>query len=87
MSASNSSADFPLAVYWQPVSVLGHLTGSCAVPPNDKEELPIVTVTTRLFIGLGANLTPAGFATPQAGCEAALKMLGTLGVKVVKTSP
>ena len=46
-----------------------------------------MTATTRLFIGLGANLTPAGFATPQAGCEAALHMLGTLGVKIVKTSP
>lgn len=46
-----------------------------------------MTATTRLFIGLGANLTPAGFTTPQAGCEAALKMLGTLGVKIVKTSP
>ena len=34
-----------------------------------------MTVTTRLFIGLGANLTPDGFATPQAGCEAAMVML------------
>ena len=46
-----------------------------------------MTATTRLFIGLGANLVPAGFTTLQAGCEAALKMLGTLGVKIVKTSP
>ena len=46
-----------------------------------------MTATTRLFIGLGANLIPAGIATRQAGCDAALKMLGTLGVKIVKTSP
>lgn len=43
--------------------------------------------TTRLFIGLGANLTPQGFATRQAGVEAALKMLAKLGVKTVKMSP
>jgi 2-amino-4-hydroxy-6-hydroxymethyldihydropteridine diphosphokinase len=75
-----------MAVYRQSVSVHGQFGGSCTVPLNDKEELTIVTATTRLFIGLGANLTPAGFTTPQAGCEAALKMLGTLGVKIVKTS-
>ena len=41
---------------------------------------------TRLFIGLGANLTPDGFATPQAGCEAAMVMLGDLGVNVTRMS-
>ena len=46
-----------------------------------KKDGLIVTSTTRLFIGLGANLTPDGFATPQAGCEAAMVMLGDLGVK------
>ncbi len=45
-----------------------------------------MTNTTRLFIGLGANLTPDGFATPQAGCEAAMVMLGDLGVNVIKMS-
>ena len=46
----------------------------------------LVVTTTRLFIGLGANLTPDGFATPQAGCEAAMVMLGDLGVNVVRMS-
>ena len=45
-----------------------------------------MTATTRLFIGLGANLTPDGFATPQAGCEAAMVMLGDLGVDVIRMS-
>jgi len=46
-----------------------------------------VTAATRLFIGLGANLRPDGFATPQAGCEAALAMLDQLGVTFVALSP
>jgi 2-amino-4-hydroxy-6-hydroxymethyldihydropteridine diphosphokinase len=66
--------------------VIGQVTASCAAAQNYQKEQLIVTATTRLFIGLGANLTPAGFDTPQAGCEAALKMLGNLGVKIVKTS-
>ena len=41
---------------------------------------------TRLFIGLGANLTPKGFATPLAGCEAAVVMLSDLGVTVTRVS-
>ena len=41
---------------------------------------------TRLFVGLGANLTPAGFATPQAGCEAAMLMLSDLGVNIIRVS-
>ena len=45
-----------------------------------------MTSITRLFIGLGANLTPHGYATPQAGCEAAVVMLGNLGVNVVRMS-
>ena len=45
-----------------------------------------MTTATRLFIGLGANLTPDGFATPQAGCEAAVLMLGDLGVNVIRMS-
>ena len=44
------------------------------------------TTMTRVFIGLGANLTPDGFATPQAGCEAAVEMLGDLGVNVTRMS-
>ena len=45
-----------------------------------------MTTTTRLFIGLGANLTPDGFATRQAGCEAAMVMLVNLGVNVIRMS-
>ena len=45
-----------------------------------------MTPKTLLLIGLGANLTPDGFATPQAGCEAALVMLGNLGVNIVRMS-
>ena len=52
-----------------------------------KDGLVVRTTTiTRLFIGLGANLTPDGFATPQAGCEAAMVMLGDLGVNVNRMS-
>ena len=45
-----------------------------------------MTSITRLFVGLGANLTPAGFATPQAGCKAAMLMLSDLGVNVIRMS-
>ena len=41
---------------------------------------------TRLLIGLGANLTPDGFASPQAGCEAAMVMLNDLGVSITRMS-
>lgn len=40
----------------------------------------------RVFIGLGANLTPKGYATPQSGCEAAIVMLRDLGVNVIEMS-
>ena len=33
-----------------------------------------------LFIGLGANLTPAGYSNPRDGCEAALAALQEEGV-------
>ena len=45
-----------------------------------------MTSKTRLFVGLGANLTPTGFATPQAGCEAAMSMLDEIGVNVIRIS-
>ena len=45
-----------------------------------------MTTTTHLFIGLGTNLTPDGFVTPKAGCEAAMVMLGDLGVNVLRMS-
>jgi 2-amino-4-hydroxy-6-hydroxymethyldihydropteridine diphosphokinase len=53
----------------------------------DKKDGLIVAPKTRLLIGLGANLTLDGFATPQAGCEAAVMMLGDLGVKIIRMSP
>ena len=52
----------------------------------DEKDGLIVAPETRLLIGLGANLTPDGFATPQAGCEAAMVMLGDLGVNIIGTS-
>lgn len=45
-----------------------------------------MTLINRLFIGLGANLTPSGYKTPQAGCEAALVFLKDLGINVLKCS-
>lgn len=52
----------------------------------DKKDGLTVAPKTRLFIGIGANLTPEGFATRQAGCEAAIVMLGDLGINVMKMS-
>lgn len=45
-----------------------------------------MTSTIRLFIGLGTNLTPDGFLTPQAGCKAAMVLLSELGVDVIRVS-
>ena len=39
-----------------------------------------------LFIGLGANLTPAGYNNPREGCEAALTTLGSEGIFLEKIS-
>ena len=39
-----------------------------------------------VFIGLGANLTPAGYLNPRDGCEAALGTLGEEGIFLQKTS-
>jgi 2-amino-4-hydroxy-6-hydroxymethyldihydropteridine diphosphokinase len=39
-----------------------------------------------LFIGLGANLTPAGYNNPREGCEAALTALGSEGIFLEKIS-
>ena len=52
----------------------------------DKKDGLIVAPKTRLLIGLGANLTPDGFATRQAGCEAAMVMLVNLGVNIIRMS-
>ena len=37
-------------------------------------------MSSRLFIGLGANLTPDGYASPREGCTAALSALAEEGV-------
>ena len=56
------------------------------MPLEVKKEGFVMKSTTRLFIGLGANLTPVGFSTPQSGCEAAMVMLSGLGVKLIRMS-
>ena len=43
-------------------------------------------VTSRIFIGLGANLTPVGYENPREGCVAALSALAQEGVYVKKIS-
>ena len=53
---------------------------------SGKKDGLVVSTSTRLIVGFGANLTPDGFATPQAGCEAAVVMLGDLGVNVIRMS-
>ena len=42
---------------------------------------------TSIFIGIGANLSPDGYATPREGCEAAIASLAELGIDVVALSP
>ena len=39
-----------------------------------------------LYIGLGANLTPAGYSNPRDGCEAALVALKEEGVLLEQVS-
>ena len=41
---------------------------------------------SRLFIGLGANKTPAGFKNPIEGCIASLEALSKHGVFIEKIS-
>lgn len=41
---------------------------------------------TDIYLGIGANLTPDGFTSPQAGCEAALDDLSGYGIEIVKIS-
>ena len=45
-----------------------------------------IMVISRLFIGLGANLTPVGYKNPQEGCVAAVSALAREGVYVEKIS-
>mgnify|MGYP002054014222 FL=1 len=41
---------------------------------------------SRLFIGLGANLTPDGYASPREGCVAAVSALADEGVHLLALS-
>ena len=41
---------------------------------------------SRLFIGLGANLTPDGYASPREGCIAAVSTLADEGVHLLAVS-
>ena len=43
--------------------------------------------TTSILIGIGANLSPDGYATLREGCEAAIANLADLGIDVVAVSP
>ena len=45
-----------------------------------------VMITSHLFIGLGANLTPIGYKNPREGCVAAVSALANKGVHVEKIS-
>ena len=41
----------------------------------------------RIFLGIGANLTPDGFSGPREGCMAAIDSLGEDGITVKSVSP
>lgn len=41
----------------------------------------------RIFLGIGANLTPDGFSGPREGCLAAIESLGEDGIEVIAVSP
>ena len=42
---------------------------------------------TSILIGIGANLSPDGYATPREGCEAAIASLAKLDIDIVAVSP
>ena len=49
--------------------------------PRDKSGINMDEIMgSRLFIGLGANLTPDGYASPREGCVAAVSALADAGV-------
>ena len=49
--------------------------------PSDNSGINLdETMGSRLFIGLGANLTPDGYASPREGCIAAVSALADEGV-------
>ena len=41
---------------------------------------------SNFFVGLGANLTPAGYSNPREGCEAALAVLREEGIFLERVS-
>ena len=41
----------------------------------------------RIFLGIGANLTPDGFDNPMAGCIAAIESLKEDGIEIIEISP
>ena len=41
---------------------------------------------SNFFVGLGANLTPAGYSNPREGCEAALAVLQEEGIFLERVS-
>jgi 2-amino-4-hydroxy-6-hydroxymethyldihydropteridine diphosphokinase len=41
----------------------------------------------RIFLGIGANLTPDGYSSPMEGCLAAIGSLTEDGIKVIAVSP
>ena len=43
-------------------------------------------MSSRLFIGLGANLSPEGYDSPRAGCIAAVAALANEGVRLAAIS-
>lgn len=49
--------------------------------PNENNE------QKRIFLGIGANLTPDGFQHPMDGCLAAIESLGEDSIEIVKISP
>lgn len=46
----------------------------------------MANAATRIILGIGANLAPDGYATPRAGCEAALAALSAHGIRIVAQS-
>ena len=51
------------------------------IRPSDNSDINMDKImASRLFIGLGANLTPDGYASPREGCIAAVSALADEGV-------
>ncbi len=48
---------------------------------------PSPQIFTRIFLGVGANLTPDGYQTPQEGCLAAIASLEEDAITVIAVSP